>query len=284
MHGVFWGGNPQIWGLDLENETDADMFKQFIRAWAAHLDAAGISPEEFCFYPLDEETSERMILIARRIKEANPTFQVYWNDHNQPAVDPEQIRRLVPYADIACVNLFSQVTPTSPQEVAFNEARRQNPLKVWTYACKGPGRMLAPDTYYRNLAWETFRRGATGTGFWTYADGGKWDAYEGRMQYGVVYFADKAPEGITRAERIIPSRRWEAFREGAEDFEYLARLQSVIAAGRKAGGATAACDTAEKLLVDAVEAVLNNTDDPERYDRARREITRSIIELQSATQ
>ncbi|HJN15282.1 MAG TPA: discoidin domain-containing protein, partial [Armatimonadota bacterium] len=39
MHGVFWGGNPSFWGLDLASANGAEMFRQFIRAWAAHLEA-----------------------------------------------------------------------------------------------------------------------------------------------------------------------------------------------------------------------------------------------------
>ena len=281
VHGVFWGGDPKFWGLDLESQTGAELFKQFIRAWAAHLAQAGIGPDQFFFYPLDEEISERLIRIGKLIKEADPRLQLYWNRVNGPGVDPDLMRRVAPYADIACLNVFTQADyeDVSRQEAAFQEIRSGQRLKVWTYACKGPGRVMRPDTYYRNLSWETFRRGGSGTGFWCYADPGAWDAYEGGLHYGVVYYAKDAPDGVTRTEPIIPSRRWEAFREGTEDFEYLHRLQQTIAAARRTPPEPSACDRAAAVLRNAVRAVLEAPADPSRYDSARQSLTQTIIEL-----
>ena len=42
--------------------------------------------------------------------------------------------------------------------------------QVWVYACDGPGKTLSPDRYYRRLSWFAFHHGATGAGFWAYAD------------------------------------------------------------------------------------------------------------------
>ena len=84
-----------------------------------------------------------------------------------------------------------------------------------------------------------------------------------------------APPEVTRAEAIIPSRRWEAFREGTEDFEYLARLQQLIADAED----TPARARAEAVLSEAVESVLAADDDPERYDRARAALTEAILDL-----
>ena len=285
MHGVFWGGNPSFWGLDLETPRDAELFKKFIRAWAGHLQANGIGPDRFFFYPLDEEMSERMVRLARLIREADPRLQVYWNQVNAPDVDTDLMRQLAPYVDIACVKILTMADhdDTARQESVFGELREKHPFKVWTYACGGPGRLKATDTYYRNLSWETFRRGGTGTGVWCYADGGAWDAYEGGIHYGVVYLAENAPPGVTRAEPIIPSRRWEAFRECTEDFEYLSRLQGTIAAARKARVPPRQCDRAATLLKDAVDRVLTDADDPDRYDRARRTLTGAILDLRRQT-
>ena len=121
--------------------------------------------------------------------------------------------------------------------------------------------------------------GGTGTGFWRYGYGKTWDAYEGKIHYGVVYRAEDAPPGVTRAEAMIPSRRWEAFREGTEDFEHLHEMQRTIAAARAAGGQAPACDRAAALLTEAVDRVLRAPDDPDRYDRARRSLAGAILQL-----
>ena len=281
MHGIFWGGPFSCWGLDLQDPGHAELFKQFIRAWAEHLEQKGIEPDEFFFYPLDEELSERMIRLARLIKEADTRFQVYWNRVTTPDVSSELVRRLAPYVDIAGPVIFTlaDYENVSRQESEFLEIREKYHPKVWTYACSGPGRLKPPDAYYRNLSWETFRRGGTGTGFWCYAGGNAWDAYEGGLYYGVVYAAKDAPTGVTRAEAVIPSRRWEAFREGTEDFEYLHQAQRAIAAARDAGLDTATCDRAAALVAETVRGVLKAADDPNRYQRARSALTKIILDL-----
>ncbi len=173
--------------------------------------------------------------------------------------------RVGPYADIACLKILTTADyeDLSEQETAFEAIRDKHDPLVWTYACKGPGRLMPPDRYYRDLAWETFRRGGTGTGF------------------GVVYFAESAPPGVTRAEPIIPSRRWEAFREGAEDFEYLAQARRAIAAARDEGREASTCDRAAAVLDQSVGTVLTASDRPGRYDDAREELTRLILRLRA---
>jgi len=281
MHSVFWGGNPSFWGLKLTDPTQAAVFKQFILAWAKHLEQRGIGPESFFFYPLDEETSDRLIRVAQLINEADPRLQVFWNRVNAKDVKPELMHRLAPHIDIACPNILTQsgLDDTSRQEAAFREIRGKYNPTVWTYACKGPGRFMLPDRYYRDLSWRTFRIGGCGTGFWCYSDGSTWDAYEGKVHYGVVYYAKEAPPGVTRVEAIIPSRRWEAFREGTEDFEHLDRLQKTIFAAKEAGTPSAAIERAASVLSAAVEGVLKSSDDPLRYARARRTVTEAILEL-----
>ena len=86
----------------------------------------------------------------------------------------------------------------------------------------------------------------------------------------------------TGGEGIIPSRRWEAWREGIEDFEYLHRLQTLIDATKAAGVTTAAVDQAERTLHDALHTVLSRRADPETVQQARRKITEAVIALETA--
>ena len=111
-------------------------------------------------------------------------------------------------------------------------------------------------------------------------DGGAWDAYEGKLHYGVVYQAEQAPPGVTRAEPVIPSRRWEAFRDGTEDFEMLFRLRRAIANARETGAGGPAPERVEAVLAESVATVLENADDPGRYARVRTAVTDSLLELQ----
>jgi hypothetical protein len=73
---------------------------------------------------------------------------------------------------------------------------------------------------YRLAAPFAFRHKATGIGFWCYNLGGDpWGRID--MEYMLVY------PGRTRP---VPSRRWEAVREGIEDFRILTALRRSLTA------------------------------------------------------
>lgn len=61
--------------------------------------------------------------------------------------------------------------------------------------------------------------GASGVGFWSYSDtngSSAWNDLDGKYpDWAVVYEADN---------RIVSSRRWEAFREGLEDYSLLSAV------------------------------------------------------------
>ena len=63
-------------------------------------------------YPLDEETSERLVRIATLIQEADPRFRVFWNHINNASADPDLIREAASVVDIACLNIFTETTPS----------------------------------------------------------------------------------------------------------------------------------------------------------------------------
>jgi len=81
------------------------------------------------------------------------------------------------------------------------------------------GKRSHPLDTYRLAFWEAYVKELGGYGFWDYADcrGSVWDAYDHpRHDYAVVYDGDES--------ELTPSKRWEAYREGAEDFAMLAML------------------------------------------------------------
>ena len=89
--------------------------------------------------------------------------------------------------------------------------------QVWAYAAVGGGKAGDPARFYRAQAWEAFALGVSGFGFWAYADVGQsgtaWnDTDDVRPDYAVIY------EGHPG---IISSKRWEAWREGVQDFALL---------------------------------------------------------------
>jgi hypothetical protein len=84
---------------------------------------------------------------------------------------------------------------------------------IWAYRVQGKG--TAPASV-RGAFWRLFRTGVTGYSFWTYVDASDdpWTPYDiDRHDYHVVYNGDPV--------EMIPSKRWEAWREGVEDYTLL---------------------------------------------------------------
>ncbi len=270
------------WPADLSTPALQECFRQYIRIWAEHLAKRGLGPDRFFFYFADEGIPEKLVQMAKLVKEVDPRLQTFCN---QVDAQPEKILRVAPYIDIWCP-YYRHFTEAAPERrEAFREALDKYGAQLWTYACDGPGKTLSPNTYYRRLSWCAFDEGATGAGFWTYADGyyfeqDMWNDFDGSdPDFGVVYFAWNAPEGIPRGEPIIPSRRWEAWREGTEDYEYLHRLREAINTARKSGAREDLLRQAERVLRKCVQDVMREPTVSDRYDRARKSLTEAILQL-----
>jgi hypothetical protein len=122
---------------------------------------------------------------------------------------------------------------------------RENAKTFWFYEAYGPGKDLLPLGHYRTRPWLAWYFGATGSGFWVYKDLDTWWSLEGTA-YGAVYQTDKD---------VVTSRRWEAVRDGVEDWRALYVLREEIVKAREFGR-TAAADAAQALSDEAVEAIV----------------------------
>ena len=66
-------------------------------------------------------------------------------------------------------------------------------------------------------AWVAFQMGMTGGGYWVYSSSDFWRSEPGTSnEYGSVYPTDHGP---------VTTKRWEASRDGIEDFELLSLLR-----------------------------------------------------------
>ncbi|MCD6361190.1 MAG: DUF4091 domain-containing protein, partial [Armatimonadetes bacterium] len=118
---------------------------------------------------------------------------------------------------------------------------------LWGYQVLG--KTSDPLRNHRLSFWDCWRKGITGQGFWCYADahGSNWDPYdEGKGDYSPVYDGDE--------RELIPSRRWEAWREGVEDYTLLWMLRRAVTDGR--GNAEDRAE-ARELLEAGPERVLS---------------------------
>jgi hypothetical protein len=129
---------------------------------------------------------------------------------------------------------------------------------VWTYTCSTNMKALEPLDYYRLKEWRVWDLGVQGSCYWAYNSwrGDPWNDFDGPIaDCGAIYDGPQGP---------ISSRRWEATREGREDYLYLHMLRE---AGRRAGGETQA--TIDALLTSLVKEVLAHSRDLEVFQGAR---------------
>lgn len=199
------------------------IFKKWVKEWAAHLKVRGLAYQNFAFYPVDEpkndDEARYLFEVARLIKQVDPQLEVYTTIGDLSTLDLIKARK---YLDIF------QVLVSDLKSVKVMTLKGMG-KEIWTYTAEGGGKLASPLSFYRIQAWQAFQGGATGIGFWAYADAGlsgtAWDDFDGnRPDFSVIYEGGKFP---------ISSKRWEAWREGVEDYELLTMARKKLKAGKE---------------------------------------------------
>ena len=155
---------------------------------------------------------------------------------------------------------------------------------MWTYECLEPMKAQEPYSYYRLLPWRAFQRNQSGAGFWIYYYGlgfkpGEvpWDDTLRPLGFSGVVYGTKQDEALVNKESIVPSRRWEAWREGVEDYQYLYELQKAI--DKIKNKDSKAAKEAQKILDDQVSRVLSNPENCEIVYDAREILTNTLQKI-----
>jgi hypothetical protein len=246
-------------------------FSLWLKDLTKHLNSKNIGYNQFAIFPFDEILGDEFYKLTTFIKEVDPNIRIFANSFGKNDSDYERFKGLI---DIWCLSQSDSLKYPERIEFLKNSGR-----SVWTYATAGPGKANHPYSYYRLLAWHAFKREQTGIGFWIYSDEGdhnnQWDddmlAVAG--PWGVIYgSADSSVD--TSDENIIPSRRWEAWREGIEDYEYLFQLQEEINKKRTVSRKDA--EQLQQFLNKQIEYVLQDADDCSRVYKARQLITKML--------
>jgi len=232
------------------------LFVQWYHQLANHLLELGYDNKHWAFYPVDEPSggkkADTFSTVIQVAKEARPDILIY---ADATTYDLETLERWKPFVDIWCPN--SVGLTQNPALIDWYRQRRAEGDQVWSYACHGPGKLRPPHGYYRMQAWLALDRGQNGIGHWAYADvgwgpkGNAWDDFDPPgPDFSVVYRG---------AERPVPSRRWEQFRQGVEDYWLVTSLRAACDRAREAKRGPA--DEARSLCDQAVRAVVDNPDD-----------------------
>ena len=195
-------------------------YKQWIAEWVRHLAKLGLTHNDFAFYPIDEPGGgegrvEAFIRYARPIKEVDPSLKMYTDPTEGPTM--EDLKKMAPFVDIWCPNRDGYLLHKGGEKLDFIKSTGKT---VWTYECEGNAKHQSPLGYYRAQAWLVFGRGLTGIGFWSYCTSrfNPWYVPRGDQDYLLIYPGDG----------VVTSKRWEAVRDGVEDYNLLAQLRRAV--------------------------------------------------------
>ncbi|MFC1781081.1 glycoside hydrolase domain-containing protein [Planctomycetota bacterium] len=256
-----------------------NVFSKWLVEMVEHLKDKDIGYGRFVLYPFDETIFEGYYELAKFIKQIDPDIRLYANTFGD---GPEEFTRFDELIDVWCLqDSHCQHHPD------WFETIKGYGKEIWTYECLRPMKAKEPYSYYRLLPWRAFKRGQTGAGFWTYYYGLNFqpgtvpwdDTLNPQGHSAVVYGADASPvAGLS--ENIIPSRRWQAWREGVEDYQYLYEFQQAINEMRIKDSLTA--QALQRQLNREVDSVLENPSNSDIVYEAREMLSNILMELKSS--
>ncbi|MDQ1255599.1 MAG: hypothetical protein QG656_191, partial [Candidatus Hydrogenedentes bacterium] len=239
------------------DEAWVKAFRWAYGAWLAHLKALDLDYGDFCVQVWDEAAgadAEPAIRGAELMRAIDPKVRLVMDG----AQTEDEVRRMDPVIDVWIPHLSSLEHPeTGPALLAWYKSLNE---PVYTYTCATAMKALPPYAYYRLKLWQAARLGVNGVFYWNYNSwrGDPWNDFDGEIaDCGVVYIGIGGP---------VSSRRWEASREGIEDWQIL-RL------AERLGGADA-----KPVIDNAIEAVLAHKNDPALADTYRIQLIESALE------
>ena len=244
------------------NAAYRDDLKKYLDELISHMAGAGFDTNHFALYPIDEpggagwNAVNQLVAFGRAVRAVNPDLSIYMDGGGELAMFE---------AMATCVSIWSPSIYMLAEESPVMDVVRKSGGQLWSYNCGyGYSRPVGANLKnmnliadYRDAALFAFRHDATGIGFWCYNLGGDpWGRVD--MEYQLVYPGRTKP---------VTSRRWEAVREGIEDYRILAALRKRLSAE----GGQKLTDDARTRIKHLLEISL-----PEMLDQSYAEMTRGL--------
>ncbi|MCE5187383.1 MAG: discoidin domain-containing protein [Planctomycetaceae bacterium] len=216
----------KVFGANLfSSEWDA-RFRTFMQQLIGYLSSLGYGFEDYAIYPYDEYIGEKFVHVARIIRDIDPRVKIFANSYR---ADMKEVRKAFGLVDIWCPyfpdiqnksELLTEIREHCDVVWCYHTDQRED------YVLENPGKLNR--RYHRILPLTAKALGLKGAAFWTYCDwrGGHFD-YNDKRVWGVVYDGRYAPMDCIK-ESIIPSKRWQLWREGVEDAVCLDKHQTLL--------------------------------------------------------
>ncbi len=213
-------------------------FSRFLEELREAMFKNGLDYNSFVLYPYDEDIGERFMYVARQIRQLDPKLKIYANKWIESEMQFKQVRDLI---DIWCPHL-PEVLANTPVFRKYQNAGHFD--YIWCYHANIAKMRFFADTKtaigrqwrggpngmaFRTMPIIAEYLGMTGAGFWVYLDsnGGDWLGTNSD-QHGVIYQGAKCPDKECLPEFIVPSKRWQQWRQGVEDAVCLMGHQDLL--------------------------------------------------------
>ncbi len=276
--------------LQFGTEEWDHVFTQWFLAITNHLEEMGISQDEVCFsfFSLDKrddwDTVERLCHTASLVRKIDPGIKIFVDyGYKDPQCRYEYhtkaITAVLPFVDIVAV----------PHQRLLNEKEldllRTSKKRIWSYTSNHYGydhmihsRNLCAYECYRIPFWRVFALQLDGCAVYssTRWRGDPWNDWyfvdntfsydEATHEQCTVYNGLSGP---------VTSRRWEAWRMGAEDYAFLHMLKDEVANNENA-------QQYESLLQEACTEVVEKSNHPELASQWRWRIIEALLALRSS--
>jgi len=215
----------------VQGEFGGDPYKkdlaEYLKRLIAHLAGLGIGADHFALYPFDEpgghgwEYVDKLVEFGRMVHEVNPDIMLYVDGGGELPMFK---------AMATCIDVWTPPIEWLPEPMPEMNVMRTTGKMLWSYNCAyTTARPVGPNIKNINLIGEfrtaalfALRHGANGIGFWCYNAGRENPWGRITLEYNLVYPGRTKP---------VDSRRWEAVREGIEDYRILAALQRLSDSG-----------------------------------------------------
>ena len=245
--------------------------KLFLDDLVGHLAGLGLDTNHFALYPFDEpggagwSAVRQLVEFSKLVRAANPRVMIYVDGGGELPM----FQALAPYVDIWCPGIYML-----PDKSPLMDLVRHTGKMLWSYNCAyGYARPTGPNLKnmnligdYRAAALFAFRHGATGIGFWCYNQGGDpWGRID--AEYMLVYPGVRKP---------VTSRRWEAVREGIEDYRILAALRKHLSAHSGEQRTESARPRIQRLLEVSLPGLVDQS-----FNEMTRGLGRHVIDASS---
>lgn len=245
-------------------------FRYSYSHWLNHLKALGFTYDDFIVQVWDEalqEEIDKAIKGCRLMREIDPQVKLVM-DGSQSMKD---IERLDPYIDVWIPHMEVLEKRKDASELLHFYQTTKEP--AYGYTCSINMKSLPVYDYYRLKPWYAAAFKLDGVFYWAYNSwrGDPWNDFDGPREASGVFYADCGAvyNGI---HAPITSRRWEASREGIEDWQIIRRVQGLAKAAGKSG-------EIEAVLARDIQKVISHPDSLTFADGLREQFIKLALPL-----